>query len=404
MAATTTSGGALGEYHFLRINSDVNYNTFPTAQQYYTSNGSGVMAPLNTYKSVWGGSTESYTDGNGATQTYPAVGLDVDIACGQCHTGGNGVVNPYGLPVGSAPAFTRAQLASYAKGIHNTAPTAALPPTFSAVGSIYPASQAPLAVTISEQVAGASICYTTDGTTPVYLDAGLATYAENVIPSCTNGTLATSGVVVSISKNTTLTAIAAGANSVGQPLTPYPNPSAIPAQLPVSATYQIQAAAPVLVGGVFTAQQTVALTGVTGYCTAAAGQQGCTTMNTTVPASLTISVPTTVRVVNAPAGELASTITTATFMINPAAPTMSPASGSIAKGTPVTITGPAGSTIYYTTNGTNPTLSTVTRGTAGSGTATVTVAQTGYVRAIAVYTSGTQAAQSAITTATYTAH
>jgi hypothetical protein len=394
MAATTTSGGALGEYHFLRINSDVNYNTFPTAQQYYTSNGSGVMAPLNTYTSVWGGSTESYTDANGATQTYPAVGLDVDIACGQCHTGGNGVVNPYGLPVGSAPAFTRAQLASYAKGIHNTVPTVALTPTFSIGGSTYPASSAPLSVTISEQVAGASICYSTDGIAPAYLDAGLATYAENVIPSCTHGTLANSGVAVSITANTNLQAIAAGANSAGQPLTP----SAI-----ASAQYNFQAAAPVLVGGSFTAQQTVALTGVTGYCTAAAGTN-CTTMNTTVPASLTISVPTTVRAVNAPAGEVASSITTATFMITPSAPTMSPAAGSIAKGSTVVITGPTGSTIYYTTNGTNPTPSTITFGTAGSGTASVVVSASEYVRAIAVYKSGTQIAQSAVTTATYSAH
>jgi len=383
-----------GQYHFLRINSDVNYNTFPNAQTYYTNTGSGNLAPLNTYVSTWNGSTETYVDANGNTQNYPAVALDVDMACGQCHTGGNGQSNPYGIVATTgAPVFTRAQLASYAKGIHNTVPTIALAPTFSLAGSTYPASQAPLSVTISEQIAGASICYSTDGIAPVYLDAGLATYAENVIPSCTHGTLANSGVAVSITANTNLQAIAAGANSAGQPLTP----SAI-----ASAQYNFQAAAPVLTGGSFTAQQTVPLTGVTGYCTAAAGTN-CTTMITTVPSSLTISVPTTVRAVNAPAGELASAITTATFVITPAAPTMSPAGGSVAKGTVVTITGPVGSTIYYTTNGSTPTTSS-TPGTAGSGTASVTVTASEYVRAIAVYKSGTQTAQSAVTTATYTAH
>jgi hypothetical protein len=348
------------------------------------------MAPLNTYTSVWGGSTESYTDANGATQTYPAVGLDVDIACGQCHTGGNGVVNPYGLPVGSAPAFTRAQLASYAKGIHNTVATVALTPTFSAAGTTYPASSAPLSVTISEAIANASICYTTDGTTPVYLDAGLATYAENVIPSCTNGTLATSGVAVSISKNTTLQALAAGANTAGQPLT---------ASAVNSATYNFQATAPALTGGSFTSQQTVTLTGATQYCTVIAGSS-CTP-TTAVAGPLTISVPTTVRAINAPTGFTASAITSATFNIVPSAPVFS-ATGTVTKGTSVTITGPAGSTIYYVIGTATPTTSSLS-GTAGSGTATVTIAASEYVRAIAVYTSGSQTAKSSVTTATFTA-
>jgi hypothetical protein len=381
-----------GQYHFLRINSDPNYTTFPSAATYYTNYGSAVLAPLDTYASTWNGSLETYTDANNNTQTYPAVGLDVDIACGQCHTGGNGIANPYGIIPTGAPAFTRAQLANYAKGIHNTVITVALPPTFSLQGGTYQAnSKTPLILTISEAVAGASICYTTDGTTPVYLDAGLASHAENVIPSCTNGTLATSGVVLpAFTATTTVKALAAGANSAGQPLT---------ASAVVSATYTLQATAPVLVGGQFTFEQIVPLTGATQYCAVPAGQS-CTP--TLAAAPLTISVPTTVRAINAPAGELASAITTATFVITPFAPTMSPAGGSVAKGTVVTITGPVGSTIYYTTNGSTPTTSS-TPGTAGSGTASVTVTASEYVRAIAAYKSGTQTAQSAVTTGSYTA-
>jgi cytochrome c553 len=392
MAAAQTGG--TGQLHFLRINSDPNYYTFPTATQYYSGFGSGQLAPFNTYASTWNGSLETYTDGNGATQTYPAVGLDVDIACGQCHTGNDGNTNTYGIvPVGTAaPSFTRAQLASYAKGIHNSTQTVAATPTLSLGGSTYPASGAPYSVTISEAVANASICYTIDGTTPVYLDAGIATFAENVIPSCSNGTLATTGVTIAISKNTTLQALAAGANTQGQPLTP----SAI-----ISATYSLQAAAPVLVGGQFSAPQTLPLTGATGYCTAPAGTN-CTTMLPVV-GPLTISVPTTVRAVNAPANFVASAITTATFNVTLSAPTFAPPAGSISKGTTVVITGPAGSTIHYTTNGSNPTASSAA-GTAGSGTASVVVAASEYVRAIAVYTSGTQTVQSAIATATYAAH
>jgi hypothetical protein len=338
----------------------------------------------------------TYDDGSGykdASGNTLATALDVDLACGQCHTGGNGQQNSYSIASKGAPVFTRAQLASYAKGIHNTVPTVALAPKFSLPSSTYPAnSKTPLVLTITEAIAGASICYTTDGTVPVYVDAGLATYAESVQPSCSNGHLASSGVTLpAFTATTTVQAIAAGANSAGQPLTP----SSV-----VVGTYTIQATAPVLKGGAFTVEQILPLTGVTGYCTAAAGTN-CTTMTSPAPASLTISVPTTVRVVNAPAGELASAITTATFMITPSAPAFSAPSGAIAKGTSVIITGPAGSTIYYTTNGSVPTTSSASGPAAGT---TVVVSASEYVRAIAVYTSGTQTATSSVATATYTAH
>jgi hypothetical protein len=67
-----------------------------------------------------------------------------------------------------------------------------------------------------------------------------------------------------------------------------------------------------------------------------------------------------------------------------ATPTFSPGASAVASGTVVTISSAtAGSTIYYTTNGTNPTTSS-SSGTAGSASATVTVTAAETINAIAV--------------------
>ncbi|MGA3211838.1 MAG: cytochrome c3 family protein, partial [Terriglobales bacterium] len=70
--------------HLFRISSDQNYFTFPTANQLYTQ---GITA-LNT--------ENEYSPMDGTTYTS-AAWLDVDLACGQCHVGGDGITNPYGL-------------------------------------------------------------------------------------------------------------------------------------------------------------------------------------------------------------------------------------------------------------------------------------------------------------------
>lgn len=197
-------------YHFLRINPNVNYTTFPDAKTYYDTVGSGKFGKLNTYNSG-----ETYTDANGVSRAYPAVALDVDMACGQCHTGGNGKANPYGLTPTSAPAFTRAALSTYATGIHNTVPKTAQSPTFSMAGSTY---TAPISVVISEVTPNAQICYTTDGTTPVWQDT--TPTEENATMSCKVGTQIQSGGSVTIDKTTTLKAVGGGTNSIGNVLTP----------------------------------------------------------------------------------------------------------------------------------------------------------------------------------------
>jgi hypothetical protein len=95
-------------YHYFRINQDPTYFTFGPASVWYASSDTPGYGQPNTY----------VAEGNA---TYPAAGLDLDIACGQCHVGGNGNTNTYGIvpPANTtAPPLNRTALAAYAQNIH----------------------------------------------------------------------------------------------------------------------------------------------------------------------------------------------------------------------------------------------------------------------------------------------
>ena len=148
--------GALGQAqtHLFRINTNETYYTYPSPEQLYVDNLTG----LGTWPSLSRYSGEAYNQ---------ASWLDVDLACGQCHVGGDGQTNPYGLtlPPGlpGAHAFTRNQLAQMAVGIHN--PDPGVPrPTYSPTPATY---STPVTVTMSDTMQGATIYYTTDGTVPL---------------------------------------------------------------------------------------------------------------------------------------------------------------------------------------------------------------------------------------------
>ncbi len=104
-------GAASGQptYHYFRINEDPTYYTFGPASVWYAKSDTPGNGQPNTYAEP-------------GLESYPAVGLDVDIACGQCHVGGNGATNTYSIAAASsnAPMMSRAELAMYAKGIHAT--------------------------------------------------------------------------------------------------------------------------------------------------------------------------------------------------------------------------------------------------------------------------------------------
>ena len=103
------AAGGAATYHYFRINEDPNYYTFGPASAWYASSDTPGNGQPNTYAAE-------------GRANYPAVGLDVDIACGQCHVGGNGTRNTYGIvpAVTNAPAINRADLAAYAQSIHAT--------------------------------------------------------------------------------------------------------------------------------------------------------------------------------------------------------------------------------------------------------------------------------------------
>jgi len=153
-----TSGTAA--WHYFRINPSATYTMLPTAAQYAAANpAGGVKMQPNTYvENVLPGSVQ--TGG-----TYNAVALDVDVACGQCHVGGNGAVSPYGLavPAGVAiPQFTRTALADYAVNMHNSQAQA---PTFSPASGTSVAPGATVTITSPQSY---TLYYTTDGSTPTF--------------------------------------------------------------------------------------------------------------------------------------------------------------------------------------------------------------------------------------------
>jgi len=389
---TCHMGAASGTptYHYFRINPDVAYNTFPSAAQYYGVLGGGNQQP-NTYP-------ETYYSSTGPKQ-YNAVGLDVDIACGQCHTGGNGS-NPYGITPRSAPVFTRAQLSTFATGMHNTAPKVASAPVFTVAGSTYNAGTK-LNVGMTEATVNAGICYTTDGTTPRWEDQ--TPTAEVATMECTSsatvpagpsnpGTASVySGTPLVVTTPTTFKAIAGGTNASGNVFTP----SSV-----VTVSYNFVAALPTFspAAGQYTVQQTVSLAGGTGvkYCAVPLGQ-ACTP-TTAYAAPISVSVPTTIRAVNAPAGFVSSGVTSATYNIVPAPPTFSLLGGIYTGAQSVVITGPANTTIYYTTDGSIPT----TASASAASPATVQVPSSMYLRAIAAYVVGNQTAKSSVATVAYT--
>jgi uncharacterized repeat protein (TIGR03803 family) len=240
-------------------------------------------------------------------------------------------------------------------------------PVISPTAGNYSSTQS---VTITDSTAGATIYYTTNGTTPT--------------ASSTKYTGA-----ISVSATETIEAIAV-ANGFSN--------SAV-----ASATYTINlpaAATPIFspAVGIYTSAQSVTLTDST------AGAAIYYTTNGTTPSAsstlytgpITVSATETIEAIAIASGFSNSAVATGTYTINlPAAtPVISPAAGNYSSTQSVTITdATAGATIYYTINGTTPTASSTKY------TGAISVSTTETIEAIAV---ASGFSNSAVASAAYT--
>ena len=205
------------------------------------------------------------------------------------------------------------------------AATAVSAPTFSPVAGAYTSAQT---VTIGTSTSGASIRYTTNGSTP----------------SETAGTLYSAPVAVSV--NTTIKAIAYKTGMADSTVS--------------SAAYTIAVSAPTFspVAGAYTSAQNVAIaTGTSGasirYTTD--GSAPSETAGTLYSTPVAVSVNTTIKAIAYKTGMADSTVSSAVYTIAVAAPTFSPAAGTYSTTQSVAISSTtSGASIRYTTNGSAP--------------------------------------------------
>jgi hypothetical protein len=303
-ACTTCHMGFKG-YHLFRISTDINYSTFPTAAQFYD--------PVNPRRTA-------NTASDGVMPS--AVWIDVDLACGKCHVG-TGTIG-YTTPGPNAIVYDKAFLVAAGRVMHGDPLAAA--PSLSPISGTF---TSPVTVTMEDSKPGVTIYYTTDGSTP-----------------STSSTPYTGPITVS--NTTTVKAIAAGNGYLPGPMT--------------FRLYKIVATAPTFspAPGRFTTPQTVTLSnstpGVTIYYTTDGSTP--TTNSTTYLAPIAVSSSTTIRAIAAGNGYDPGAMAAGVYNIVATAPTFSPAPGDYTTGQSVTLAcSTPGVTIYYTTDGSNPTTS-----------------------------------------------
>src|SRR5271155_2529820 len=251
--------------------------------------------------------------------------------------------------------------------VGQTATSQAAVPTLSLASGTYASTQT---LTITDATSGATIYYTTNGTTPT-----------------TSSTKYTGPIAVSATETLRAMAVATGLTN-----------SAV-----ATAAYTIgssKVAAPTFSepGGTYGPPQAVALSDATAGATIYFTTDGTTPTASSPNYWETIYVghTQTIKAIAIAAGST-STMVTATYTIGAsttAAPTFSPAAGTYTTAQSVTISdSSSGTTIYYTTNGTTPTTSSTKY------TGPIAVSATETIDAIAVSTGYTN---SAVATAAYT--
>ena len=225
-----------------------------------------------------------------------------------------------------ASGYTNSAVATAAYTIASVLPT----PTFSPVAGTYTTAQS---VTISDGSSGATIYYTTNGTTPT-----------------TSSTKYSGAISVSASETIKAIAVASGYTNSAVATAAYTISNVLPAptfSLP-SGTY---------------ANSTLTIsdsaTGATIYYTTNGTTPTTSSTKYTAPVVFNSSGTFTVEAIAVEAGFSNSPVTTAVYTIHPtlARPTFTPAAGTYTSPQSVTISDFSTKTIYYTTDGSVPTTS-----------------------------------------------
>ena len=243
-------------------------------------------------------------------------------------------------------------------------------PVFSPAGGVYSAAQL---VAISDTTPSASIYYTTDGSAPT--------------PSSTLYTRP-----IEIGSTGTVRAIASAAGETNSDIA---TANYIISSVPVVATPTFQPSP-----GVYMSSQSVAISDATTGATIYYTTDGTTPTTSSTPygSAISVSATETIQAIAVLAGDVNSAVASGGYIISAvpvvATPSFSLASGAYTTAQSVTIFDTTlGANIYYTTDGTMPTLSS----TLYSGPITVSATET--LQAVAVLTGDTN---SAVASAVYT--
>ncbi len=313
--------------------SGVSFTVLPTPTLTSLSPTSGAVGSSVTLTGTNFGSTQG-TGGvkfNGTAVTsvtsWSSTSIVVLVPTGA--TTGNAVVTASGVPT-SGVSFT----------VIPTAPT----PTFSPVAGTYYSTQA---VTISDSNSGATIYYTTNGTTP------------NTSSSVYSG-------AINVTSTETLEAMAV--------VSGYAN------SLVATAVYTIQAPTPTFspVAGEYVGTQYVTISDSNSSATiyyTTDGTTPTTSSNVYNDGAVTVQSDETLKAIAVVSGYPNSSVATAVYTIQASPPTFSLAAGSYVGTQSVSLydESGSGSKIYYTTNGSTPTTSSSRYSSAISVTASETI-------------------------------
>jgi hypothetical protein len=296
----------------------------PTENEWVWFGGSSSVNPIGVFPSSASSSAES---GSGAHQELLSeTGATLDASNPTVAPGGRAYAQSWIDDSGNLWLFGGQDASGYLNDLWEYTPAAVDTPTFSLTAGTYISAQT---VTISDATAGATIYYTTDGTTPT-----------------TSSTVYSGSITVSSTETIEAMATASGYTQ-----------SAV-----ANATYTIapQAATPTfsLAAGTYTAAQTVtigdATTGVTIYYTTDGTTP--TSQSTLYSGAISVSANETIQAIAVAAGYTNSAVASAAFIINLPPPSFT-VSGTAITVTPGATTGNTSTITVSSTGGFTGTVS-----------------------------------------------